>query len=55
MKKNLAFAALKWDDRLSVQVPFDFMVQIPVLFLLELEANWLVQNVNELEFELSRM
>ena len=30
-------------------------VQIPVQLLLELEANWLDKNVNELEFELSRM
>ena len=27
-------------------------VQLPVQFFLELEANWLDQNVNELEFEL---
>ena len=30
-------------------------VQIPVQLLLELEPNLLVQNVIELEFELSRM
>ena len=59
-KKNVAFtlisfAVLKWDDFLSVQVPFELPVQIPVQLLLDLEANWLDQNVNELEFELSRM
>ena len=36
-------------------MPFELPVQIPVQLLLELEANWLDQNVNELEFELSRM
>ena len=60
MKKNVAFtiicfAVLKWDDFLSVQVPFELPVQISVQMLLELEANWLDQNVNELEFELPRM
>ena len=59
MKKNVAFtiisfAVLKWDDCLSVQVPFELPVQIPVQLLLELEASWLVQNVVELEFELSK-
>ena len=60
MKKNvpftlISFAVLKWDDCLSVQVPFELTVQIPVQLRLELELNWLDQNVNELEFELSRM
>ena len=60
MKKNVAFTlisftVLKWDDCLSVQLPFELTVQIPVQLLLELEPNWLVQNVIELEFELSRM
>jgi hypothetical protein len=60
MKKNVAFTlisftVLKWDDCLSVQLPFELPVQIPVQLLLELELNWLVQNVIELEFELSRM
>ena len=60
MKKNVAFtlisfAVLKWDEYLSVQLPFELLVQIPVQLLPELEANWLDQNVNELEFELSRM
>ena len=60
MKKNVAFtlisfAVLKWDDCLSVQLPFELPVQITVQLLLELEPNWLVQNVIELEFELSRM
>ena len=61
-KKNVAFtllsfAVLKWDDCLSVQVPFELPVQILVQQLLpELEENLLDQNVNELiEFELSRM
>ena len=64
MKKNvgftlISFAILKWDDCLSVQVPFVLPVQIPVQILvqllLELEASRLDQNVNELEFELSKM
>ena len=60
MKKNvdftlISFAVLKCDDCLSVQLPFELPVQIPVQLLLELEANLLGQNVNELEFELSRM
>ena len=60
MKKNAAFtlisfAVLKWYDCLSVQLPFELPVQIPAHLLLELELNLLVQNVIELEFELSRM
>ena len=60
LKRNVAFTlisfdVLKWDDCLSVELPFDLPVQIPVQLLLELELNWLVQNVVELEFELSRM
>ena len=51
----ISFAVLKKDDCLSVEVPFELLVQIPVQLLLELEANLLDQNVNELEFELSRM
>ena len=50
-----SFALPKWNDCLWVQVPFELLVQIRVQFLLELKANWLNQNVNELEFELSRM
>ena len=51
MKKKVAFilisfAGLKWVDRISVQVPFELPVQIPVQLLLELQANWLDQNVN---------
>ena len=38
-----------------VQVPFELPIQIPVQLLLELELKELDQNVNELEFELSRM
>jgi hypothetical protein len=54
MEKNVAFtlisfALLKWDECLSVQVQFELPVQIPVQLLLDLEANWLDQNVNELE------
>ena len=60
MKKNAAvtsiyLAALKWGDCLSVQVPFELPNQMLVLLLLELEVNWLDQNVDELEFELSRV
>ena len=60
MKKNVAFTlisftVLKCDDCLSVQMPFELPVQIPVQLLLVLELNLLVQNVIELEFELSRM
>ena len=56
MKKNVAFtlisfAVLKWDDCLLVQVPFELPVETLVQLLLELEANWLDQNVNELKFE----
>ena len=36
-------------------MPFELPVQIRVQLLLELEANLLAQNVNEIEFELSRM
>ena len=53
--RNFSFAVLKGDDCLSVQVPFELPVLIPVLLVLEIQANWLDQNVNELEFELSRM
>ena len=60
MKKNVAFTlisfgVLKWDECLSVQLQFEVPVQIPVQLLLELEPNLLDQNVNEIEFELSRM
>jgi hypothetical protein len=51
----ISFAVLKWDDCLSAQLPFELVVQIPVQLHLELELNLLVQNVIELEFELSRM
>ena len=53
--KLISFAVLKWDECLLIQLPFDFLVQIPVQMFLELEANLLDQNVAELEFELSRM
>ena len=46
----ISFAVLKLDEFLSVELPF----QLPVQLLLELEANLLDQNVNELEFELFR-
>ena len=49
--KLISFAVLKWDDCLSVKLPFE----LPVQLLLELELNLLVQNKIELEFELSRM
>ena len=60
MKKNVAFtlisfAELKWDEYLSVQLPFELPFQISVQLLLELEAKLLDQNVYELEFELSNM
>jgi hypothetical protein len=60
MKKNVAFtlisfAVLKWDDCLLIQLLFELMVKIPVQLLLELGMNLLVQNVIEIEFELSRM
>ena len=44
--KLISFAVLKWDEYLSVQLPFELAVQIPVQLLLELEAN--LSNVNEL-------
>ena len=57
MTKNVTFtlyffAVLKWDEFLSVQLPFELPVQIPVQLLLELESNLLDQNVDELKFEL---
>ena len=55
MKKIIYFAVLKWEYCLWVHVPFELPVQIPVQLLQELQANWLDQNVNELEFELFRM
>ena len=60
MKKNVAFsliyfAVLKKDDCLSAQLPFELPVQILIQLLLQLEPNLIVQNVIELEFELSRM
>ena len=60
MKKNVAFtlislAVLKWDECFSVQLPFELPVQILIQLILELETNLLDQNVNEIEFELSRM
>ena len=60
MKRNAAFTlisfvVLKWDDCLSFQLPVELQVEITVQLHLELEMNWLVQNVNELQFELSRM
>ena len=51
----ISFALLKWHQCLSVQLPFELPVEIPVQLHLELKVNWLVQNVNELEFELSRI
>ena len=60
MKKNVAFtplsfAVLKWDECLSFQLSFKLPVEISVQLHLELELNLLDQNVNELEYELSRM
>ena len=60
MKNNVAFtlipfAVLKWNGFLAVQLPFELPVQTPVQLLLELEPNLLVQDVIELEFELSLM
>ena len=60
MKKNAAialisFAILKWHECLSVQLPFESLVQILVQLLLELEVNLLDQNVNKLQFELSKI
>ena len=51
----ISFAVLKWDDCLSVQLPFELTVQTPVQLLLELEPSGLFQIVIELESELSRM
>ena len=39
----------------TVQLTFELPVQMPVQMLLELVAKLLDQNVNDLEFELSRM
>ena len=43
MKKNVAFTLISFaviilDNCLSVQVPFEFLVEIPVVMLLELEV-----------------
>ena len=38
---------------LSLQLPFDLLVQIPIQLPLELKANLLDQSVKELELELS--
>ena len=55
VKNNVAFTltsftVLRWDDSLSVQLPLELLFQILVQLLLELEANVLDQNMNELEF-----
>ena len=57
MKKNAAFTLISFTvlKSMFVQLPFELPVQIPAQELLELELNWLVQNVIELELELSRM
>ena len=47
----ISFAVLKWEDCLSVQVPFE----LPVQLLLVLKANWLDQIVNEVEFDRMKM
>ena len=53
MKKNVAFLSLLmcWNEMI-VQVPLELLVQIRVQLLLALEANWLDQNVIELELKL---
>ena len=60
MKKNVAFTlisfvVLKSDECLSVRLPFELPFEITFQLLLELEVNLVVQNVNEIQFELSRM
>ena len=60
MKNNVAFtlisfAVLKWDECLSVQLPFELPFEIPFWLHLELEAHLLDQNVNEPKFEPSKM
>ena len=60
MKKNVAFIfvslSLYWNEMILYQFNYhELPVQMPVQLLLELELNWLVQNVIELEFEHSRM
>ena len=59
MKKNAAFtfiffAVLKWNECLSFQTLLEVPFEISFQMLLELEANWLDRNANELEFELSK-
>ena len=45
-----------WGDCLSVQLPFELCTSLDAgSVVLEPDPNWLVQNVVELEFELSRM
>ena len=53
MKKNVAFTQISFvlltrDECLSVQLRFQVMVQIPVQLLIEVEANFLAKNVNEI-------
>jgi hypothetical protein len=60
VKKNLvftliSFGVLKSDECLSVRLPFELQFEIPFQLLLELEVNLVVQNVNEIQFKLSRM
>ena len=40
--------------KLPFELPFQIPVQIPVQLFIDLEANLLDQNVNALEFEISR-
>ena len=59
VKKNVAFtlisfAVLKWDECLSVQLPFQLPLEITFQLYWELELKWLNQDVNKLKFELSR-
>ena len=64
VKKNvvftlISFGVLKSDECLSVrlpfELPFELQFEIPFQLLLELEVNLVVQNVNEIQFKLSRM
>ena len=47
---------MRWMFIISTAIwAIELQVEISVQLHLELEVNWLVQNANELEFELSRM
>ena len=53
MKKNVDFYTYLYE--MIAQPPFELPAQIPDQLLLELELNWLDQDVYEPEFEIFRV